>query len=74
MFAYDYECVLYDGDFYCVECLPAGVDDDSEEVDPIFASAELNSAPTCCVCGAEHDYMTILDEDDKPQGETDDVA
>lgn len=59
MKSFDYEAVTYDAAAYCVECLPEGVDVDSEEVSPIFADAEVAAAVVCDACGAEHDYMNI---------------
>lgn len=64
MKAFEYEVVGYAGEHYCVECLPRGVDVEDEEVDPIFAGAEVNRYPVCCECGTEHDYMSKVDEDD----------
>lgn len=49
------------GECYCVGCLPAGVDVDSEGVYPIFSSDESDSYPVCCVCGREHDYIGLTD-------------
>jgi hypothetical protein len=59
MKAWDFDCVAYDADHYCVECLPNGVDAESDDVMPVFASNEVDSYPVCCVCGAEHDYMGL---------------
>jgi hypothetical protein len=59
MKSYDFEAVVYDGEIYCRECCPVPLD--SEEVSPIFADQEWDYAPTCNHCGAEHDYMTILE-------------
>ena len=61
MKAFDFRAVVYDGEVYCVDCCPVPVE--SEEVSPIFADSEWDYAPTCTVCGAEHDYMTILGQD-----------
>jgi hypothetical protein len=44
---------------YCVDCLPDGIDVDSEDVSPIFADSEWNSYPVCCECGAKHDYVSL---------------
>ena len=60
MKTYDYEAVCYDGAVYCTECLPEGVDIESEEVCPIFADSEWEYVPVCDECGCKHDYMTIL--------------
>lgn len=63
MKAWDFDCVAYDSDFYCVECLPDGVDsEDSELVTPVFASDELDYYPVCCVCGKVHEYMVLIEE------------
>jgi hypothetical protein len=57
--AWDFAAVHYGGECYCVDCLPAGVAVDSEGVDPIFASSEVDYYPVCGVCGHEHDYMGL---------------
>jgi hypothetical protein len=57
--AYDFEAIVYEGCVYCIDCLPAGVDLDDAEVQPIFASEEWDAPAVCDHCGAEHDYMTI---------------
>ena len=61
MKAWDYDCVAYDCAIYCVQCLPEGVDVDDDEVMPIFATDEVESYPTCDACGAEHDYMGLVE-------------
>jgi hypothetical protein len=65
MKAYDFDAVVYDGEVYCVECLPVGVDEESDEVSPIFADDEWDDAPVCCMCGGEHDYMSIINKDNE---------
>jgi hypothetical protein len=59
MKSYDYDCVAYDCDYYCVQCLPKGIEPDNEEVHPIFADSEMDSYPSCCQCGGKHDYMGL---------------
>ncbi len=59
MRAYDYEAVTYNGEVYCVECLPDGVDDTQPDVYPIFADSEWEYVPVCDVCGFEHDYVGV---------------
>jgi len=61
MKAWEYEAVVYDGAIYCIECLPDGIDADSDQVTPIFASDEV-AAPgvVCAACGSTHDYMTLI--------------
>ena len=61
MKSYDYEAVTYDGDIYCNGCLPEGVNINDEQVHPIFADSEWDYIPVCCVCGREHDYVTVID-------------
>ena len=61
MKAWNFECVAYDGAIYCVQCLPEGVQEDNEEVSPVFATEEVESYPTCDACGAEHDYMCLIE-------------
>lgn len=60
MKSWDFDAVGYDGDVYCVECLPDGVSVDDDGVFPIFADSEWERPPVCCVCGTEHDYVAIL--------------
>lgn len=69
MKSFDFDAVVYDGAEYCVECCP--VDVDSDDVSPIFADAEMDRSVVCDACGAEHDYMTILESDDDPGAEDD---
>lgn len=64
MKSYDYEAVAYESAVYCVDCLPKGVSVGSEDVCPIFADSEWDYIPTCDVCGAEHDYVTVLSDED----------
>jgi hypothetical protein len=64
MKAWDYEAVVYDGAIYCVQCLPPGVDADSDDVSPIFASDEVTAPGVVCeACGALHDYMGLVGPD-----------
>ena len=66
MNSYDFDAVTYDSDIYCVECLPDDISVDNEDVSPIFADQEWDVVPVCCVCGTEHDYVTVLgDESDE---------
>ncbi len=57
---FDYEAVVYEGEVYCVDCLPSEVDIEDPDVEPIFAGSEWDIAPVCCACGEVHDYMNIL--------------
>jgi hypothetical protein len=57
MKSYDYEAVAYDGDVYCLGCLPKGVDE--KDADPIFADSEWDYYPVCCVCRGVHDYVNL---------------
>ena len=73
MKAFEYEAVVYDGQEYCVECLPEGVDVESDDVSPIFAHCEVDRPVVCCVCEAEHTYMDVAfeqyaDDDDRSWG------
>jgi len=58
MKSYDFEAVIYNGAVYCIDCCP--VDVDSEDVMPIFADQEWEYIPICEVCGAEHDYVSLI--------------
>lgn len=64
MKAEEYEAVVYEGEVYCNECLPSGVDINDPEVHPIFAIDEVNNEQVCCECGQIHDYMSILNTTD----------
>lgn len=59
MKAYDFDAVTFDGEVYCIECLPDGVNVNDEEVSPIFADCEHDAFPTCGVCGRVHDYVPL---------------
>lgn len=59
MHCFDYNAVVYDGAVYCTACLPDGIDENSEEVSPIFADSECDCYPVCEHCGSEHDYVTL---------------
>lgn len=61
MNACDYEAVVYGGGIYCVECLPDGITERSEDVSPIFADAEWDSFPHCEHCGRAHTYVSLTD-------------
>lgn len=61
MLAWDYNCVGYEGEIYCVGCLPNGIDMQSGNVSPIFAASEWDIYPVCCVCGQVHDYVGLLE-------------
>lgn len=58
MQAFDYDAVVHDGQVFCTTCLPDGVDE--EDCEPIFASSEWDSPPTCVECGEIHDYVCLL--------------
>ena len=69
MKSFDFNAVTYDADIYCLDCLPDGVSGDSEDVSPIFAGSEWDYLPVCCVCGTEHDYVSILADDEPDEQE-----
>lgn len=58
MNAFDYDAVIYDGDVYCISCLPETVSED--EYEPIFADSEWQEYPVCCECEETHFYVKIL--------------
>ena len=41
----------YEASFYCVDCLPDGVDPDGEDVGAVFADSEWDYYPACDSCG-----------------------
>ena len=64
MKAWDYRAVYYDGECFCVDCLPAEEDrlEPNLDVYPIFATEEADSYPVCTICGREHDYIGLTDD------------
>lgn len=62
MKAYDFDACTYEGVIYCTECLPDGVDENSEGVHPIFANSEWDAYPCCDACFTEHDYVDLTDD------------
>ena len=65
MKCYDFDAATWNGDIYCLGCLPKGITKDHDEVNPIFANSEWDYVPTCCICGTEHDYVTVLKKENK---------
>ena len=63
MKSFDYEAVVFESEIYCTECLPDGIGEEDEDVQPIFADSEWDYAPVCCNCGGIHDYMSILEKE-----------
>lgn len=62
MKAWEFDAVIYNGAVYCIECLPAGIDVDNDEVLPIFASDEWQTPGPCCdTCGTLHEYMGLIE-------------
>ena len=72
MKAYDFDACVFDGEIYCNACLPDGVDTDSEDVRPVFADSEWDYYPTCCECGAVHDYVSLTAEGQYENQQADD--
>lgn len=62
MKADDYKAVFYGGSVYCTSCLPRGVDPGGSDVEPIYAASEWEEYPQCVVCGAEHDYVVMVED------------
>lgn len=60
MKSWEYEAVGYEGEIYCVKCLPNGIDMQSGDASPIFACTEWDAYPVCCVCGHEHNYVDLI--------------
>lgn len=61
MKSWDYEAVGYEGEIYCIDCLPDGVDMQSHGTSPIFTCTEWDVYPVCYVCGHEHDYVGLIE-------------
>ena len=57
-----YAVTTSDGAVYCIDCIPDGVDVESDEVRPIFASDEVDCYPVCDRCGRVHDYMGLTSD------------
>jgi len=57
MKSYDYEACTWEGEIFCLECLPESVTE--KQIEPIFADSEWDSYPVCCECGIEHDYVSL---------------
>lgn len=69
MKAYDYEAVVYDGNVYCIGCLPDGVDE--EDLEPIFALSEWDCYPVCDACGEAHEYVCLTEDGQRWRTERD---
>ncbi len=61
MKSYDFDAVVYNDEVYCVEHLPEGVNIETDDVKPVFASDEWDFFPACEVCGKMHDYVGLTD-------------
>lgn len=68
--SWEFDCVWYNGDYWCVQCLPVGIRATDDEVSPIFADSELESAPECVKCGGIHDYMSLPAAEDTGNDDT----
>jgi len=58
----EYSAVAYEHEIYCIDCLPDGIENPNRVIDPIFANTEWDVYPICCICGREHDYVVLLEE------------
>jgi hypothetical protein len=58
MKSYDYNAMVFDGDIYCIECLPSNAL--KEKCDAIFADSEWDHYPVCCECQTVHHYVQML--------------
>ena len=61
MKSFDFEAVVYDGEVYCIECLPEGINPEANEVRPVFAGSEWDYYPSCAECGTVHEYVSLTD-------------
>lgn len=57
MKAYDFDAITFEGDVYCNGCFPG--DTSNTDCSPVFADSEWDSYPTCCICGYQHDYVSL---------------
>ena len=58
MSIWHYEAMTWDGDVYCVECLPEGVTIDDAQA--IFVIDQWpNPGAPCGYCDKIHDYMSL---------------
>ncbi len=61
MKSYDFDCVIFESDYFCVECLPDGTDSNNDgRMFPVFADSETDAPCVCRECGEVHDYMSII--------------
>ena len=61
---FDYDAYYYNGEVYCVECIPDEVALSDEDLWPIFAGSEAPyPGEVCCVCGTLHSYMQLIKDD-----------
>lgn len=79
MKSFEFEAVVYQGEVYCNEHLPPGVDLGSERVHPIFADSEWHAYPHCCECKKIHNYVNLINtlddkEDDEDEGDDENEA
>lgn len=61
MNAVEFNAVTYDGTVLCIGCLPEGIGDDSEGVEPIFCASEWDNYPVCDDCGKVHEYVSLTE-------------
>ena len=61
MKSWEFDAVVYDGEIYCVECLPEEARIKEDEAWPIFADSEWDHYPICDNCGMEHKYVGLTD-------------
>lgn len=65
MKASDFNACTYNGEIYCIDCLPNcpccdhPITTNDPSVSVIFASDEVDSYPICSVCGTQHTYPSL---------------
>lgn len=54
----DYEALSWEGQAYCVDCLPPEV---KEKATPILAEHKVDVYPACCICQKVHSYLDLTE-------------
>ena len=58
----DYDAVWYEGEVYCVGCLPECIAPDDILVTPILEEDMVVFTPVCVECQQSHTYMDVKED------------
>ena len=58
----DYDAVIHNGQVYCVECVPDGIDQDAAL--PVYHGQPWTAICRCCVCGTLHKRRAAYNVED----------